>query len=73
MVKERLELEKIADTTSPLIHFEIHRYYQNEHHGNGFYSINNLLTIKDRTYVTNLNDYDNTGTNWVTCNLKLIK
>ena len=51
MVKERLELEKIADTTSPLIHFEIHRYYQNEHHGNGFYSINNLLTIKDRTYV----------------------
>ena len=46
----------------PLTNFEILRYYQNESRFNEVYSRNNLLDeIKDRAYVTNLDEYSDTG------------
>ena len=46
----------------PLTNFEILRYYQNESRFNEVYSRNNLLgEIKDRAYVTNLDEYSDTG------------
>ena len=41
----------------PLTNFEIQKYYQNEPRFNGIFSRNNLpKTIKDRTYVINLDE-----------------
>ena len=46
----------------PLTNFEILRYYQNESRFNEVYSRNNLLDeIKDRAYVTNLDEYSDIG------------
>ena len=45
-----------------LTNFEILRYYQNESRFNEVYSRNNLLDeIKDRAYVTNLDEYSDIG------------
>ena len=46
----------------PLTNFEILRYYQNESRFNEVYSRNNLLDeIKDRAYVTNLDENSDIG------------
>ena len=38
----------------PLTNFERQKYYENEPKFNGIYSRNNLLKIKDGTYIINL-------------------
>ena len=51
----------------PLKKFEIQRYYQNEPRFNGVFSRNNLpKKIKDGAYVTNLEEYADVGTHFVT-------
>ena len=40
----------------PLTNFEIQKYYENYPRFNGVYSRNNLSTIKDGTYIINLNE-----------------
>ena len=50
----------------PLTNFEIQNYYQNETRFNGVFSRNNLRkTIKDGTYVINLDEYADVGTHWI--------
>ena len=50
----------------PLTNFEIVDYFKNEPRFNGVFSRNNLpKTIKNGTYVINLDKYKNTGTHWV--------
>ena len=50
----------------PLTNFEIQNYYQNETRFNGVFSRNNLRkTTKDGTYVINLDEYADVGTNWI--------
>ena len=50
----------------PLTNIEISEYYKNEPTFNGVYSRNNLShKIKKGAYVTNLDEYENTGTHWV--------
>ena len=45
---------------------EINEYYKNEPKFNGVYSRNNLPNkIKNGAYVINLDEYENTGTHWV--------
>ena len=48
----------------PLTNFEIQKYYYNEPKFDGVYSINNLPKIKNRAYVTNLDEYQSIGTHW---------
>ena len=55
----------------PLPNFEIQKYYQNEPRFNGLYSIDILpgrisAGIKNGAYVTNLDEYSDIGTHWVT-------
>ena len=55
----------------PLTNIEISEYYKNEPSFNGVYSRDNLLkTIKKGTYVINLDEYENTGTHWVSLFVK---
>ena len=50
----------------PLKNFEIQRHYQNEPRFNTVNSRNNLpKKIKDRAYLTNLNEYVDVGTHWI--------
>ena len=50
----------------PLTNFEIQKYYQNEPRFNGVYFRDNLTNnIKDGTYVINLDEYSDTGTQWI--------
>ena len=50
---------------------EISEYYENEPRINGVYSRNNLPNkIKKGAYVINLDDYENTGTHWVSLFVK---
>ena len=49
----------------PLTNFEIQKYYQNESRFNGVYSRDNLPKTNDGAYVTNLDEYSNIGTHWV--------
>ena len=42
------------------------KYYQNESRVNGVYSRDNLSKIKDGAYITNLDEYSDLGTYWVT-------
>ena len=49
-----------------LTNFEIQMYYQNELRFNGVYSRDNLVRIKDGTYVINLYEYSHIGIYWVT-------
>ena len=55
----------------PLTNIEINEYYKNEPRFNGVYSRNNLpKTIKKGPYVINLDEYENTGTHWVSLFVK---
>ena len=55
----------------PLTNIEISEYYKNEPRFNGVYSRNNLPNkIKKGAYVINLDEYENTGTHWVSLFLK---
>ena len=55
----------------PLTNIEISDYYKNEPRFNGAYSRNNLpKTIKKGAYVINLDEYENTGTHWVSLFVK---
>ena len=50
----------------PLTKFEIQEYYQNEPRFNRVFSRNNLgSTVKNGTYVINLDEYHDIGTHWV--------
>ena len=49
-----------------LPYFEIQKYYQNEPRFNRVFSIDNLPeTIKNGTYLINLNEYADVGTHWI--------
>ena len=49
----------------PLTNIEINEYYINEPRFNGVYSRNNLPDkIEKGAYVINLDEYENTGTQW---------
>ena len=55
----------------PLTNIEISEYYKNEPRFNGVYSRTNLPDkIKKGTYVRNLDEYENTGTHWVSLFVK---
>ena len=55
----------------PLTNIEISEYYKNEPRFNGVYSRNNLPNkIKKGSYVINLDEYENTGTHWVSLFVK---
>ena len=55
----------------PLTNIEISEYYKNELRFNGVYSRNNLPNkIKKGAYVINLDEYENTGTHWVSLFVK---
>ena len=50
----------------PLTNFEIQKYYNNGPKFKGVYSRDNLPNkIKDGTYVINLDEYSDIGTDWV--------
>ena len=58
----------------PLTNIEISEYYKNEPRFNGVYSRNNLPNkIKKGAYVLNLDEYENTGTHWVSLFVKANK
>ena len=55
----------------PSTNIEISEYYKNEPRFNGVYSRNNLPNkIKKGAYVINLDEYENTGTHWVSLFVK---
>ena len=55
----------------PLTNIEINEYYINEPRFNGVYSRNNLpAKIKKEAYVINLDEYENTGTHWISLFVK---
>ena len=55
----------------PLTNIEISEYYKNEPRFNGVYSRNNLPNkIEKGAYVINLDEYENTGTHWVSLFVK---
>ena len=55
----------------PLTNIEINEYYKNEPRFNGVYSRDNLPNkIKKGAYVINLDEYENTGTHWVSLFVK---
>ena len=50
----------------PLTNIEIREYYKSEPKFNGVYSRNNLPNKTEKgAYVINLDEYENTGTHWV--------
>ena len=58
----------------PLTNIETSEYYKNELRFNGIYSRNNLPNkIKKGAYVINLDEYENTGTYWVSLFVKAKK
>ena len=55
----------------PLTNIEISEYYKNEPRFNGVYSRKNIpKIIKKGVYVINLDEYENTGTHWVSLFVK---
>ena len=61
-------------TFHPLTNIEINEYYKNEPRFNDVYSRNNLPNkIKKGAYVINLDEYENTGTHWVSLFVKTIE
>ena len=64
-VKAQLKQARIFNLSHPPITFEMQKYYQKEPKFNGFYSRNNLPTIKDGTYIINLDAYYSIGTHWI--------
>ena len=68
------EKPKFTFTFSSVNKLEISEYYKDEPRFNGVYSRNNLpKTIKKGTYVINLDEYENTGTHWVSLFVKANK
>ena len=69
-----MEVKKKLNLPLPfhlLTDIEISEYYKNEPIFNGVYSRNNLPNkIKKGTYVINLDEYENTGTYWVSLFVK---
>ena len=69
-----LEVKKTLNSLlpfHPLTNIEIREYYKNEPRFNGVYSRNNLPNeIKKGAYVINLDEYENTGTHWVSLFVK---
>ena len=58
----------------PLTNIEISEYYKNELRFNGVYSRNSLPNkIKKGAYVINVDEYENTGTHWVSLFVKVNK
>ena len=58
----------------PLTNIEINEYYANEPRFNGVYSRNNLPNkIQKGAYVINLDEYENTGTHWISLFVKANK
>ena len=54
-----------------LTNFEMQEYYESEPRFNGVYSRDNLpKTIKDGTYVINLDEYADVGTHWIALYVK---
>ena len=54
-----------------MTNLEISEYYKNKPRFNGVYSRNNLPNkIKKGAYVINLDEYENTGTHWVSLFVK---
>ena len=50
----------------PLRNFEIQKYYENEPRFSGIFSRDNLpKKIKDGAYIINLDEYADTGTDWI--------
>ena len=72
-----LEVKKTLNSLlpfHPLTNIEISDYYANEPRFNGVYSRNNLPNkIKKGAYVINLDEYENTGTHWVSLFVKANK
>ena len=56
---------RIFEPLRPLTNFEIEKHYQNELKCNGVYSINNLPTIKDGSYIINFDKLKSIGTHWI--------
>ena len=55
----------------PLTNFEIQEYYKNEARFNGVFSRDNLpKTLKNGTYVINLDEYEDVGTHWIALYVK---
>ena len=55
----------------PLANIQINEYYKNEPRFNGVYSRDNLPNkIKKGAYIINLDEYENTGTHWVSLFVK---
>ena len=69
-----LEVKKKLNSllpSHPLTNIEISEYYANEPRFNGVYSRNDLPNkIKKGAYVINLDEYENTGTHWVSLFVK---
>ena len=71
---QRAEVKKPLNSLlpfHPLTNIEINEYYKDEPRFNGVYSRNNLPNkIKKGAYVINLDQYENTGTHWVSLFVK---
>ena len=77
MQEKGVEVKKTLNSLLPfhlLRNIEISEYYANEPRFNGVYSRNNLpKTIKKGAYVINLDEYENTGTHWISLFVKTIE
>ena len=62
---EIIIVKQILIPPHPLTNFEIQKYYKNEPRFNGVYSRDNLPKIKEGTYIINLDEYSDIGTNWI--------
>ena len=70
-VKEVKKKLNLLLPSHPLTNIERSEYYKNEPRFNGVYSGNNLPNkIKKGAYVINLDEYENTGTHWVSLFIK---
>ena len=59
--------------TYPLTNFEIRQFYQNEPRFNGVFSRDNLSEMKNGSYVINLDEYADLGTNWIALFIEKLK
>ena len=68
-----MEIKKKLIPPHPLTNFEIQKYYQNEARFNRVYSRDNLpKTIKNGTYVINLDEYSDASIHWIALYVKNI-
>ena len=64
-MKAQLEQPKIFNVAPCFYLFWNTKYYKNEPKYNGAYSRNNLSKVKDRSYITYLDESKSVGTHWV--------